>query len=72
MRNNKFIQSNNSTTRHVYYPATNSSNLDAPFSFGAVHSAVEKYLSADTNCVGIAKYLITNFCKTRNCVAVRV
>ena len=40
------------------------------FSFSAVHSVDEKHLSADTNVVGVLKYLITNFCKTRNCVAV--
>ena len=42
------------------------------FSFGAVHSAGEKHLSADSNVVGIAKYLFTNFCKTRNCFDVCV
>ena len=41
-------------------------------SFGAVHSAGEKHLSADSNLVGIVKYLFTNFCETRNCVAVCV
>ena len=43
----------------VYYSATNASNADAPFqrsfSFGAVHFADEKHLSADTNVVGIVK-----------------
>ena len=40
------------------------------FSFGAVHSAEEKHLSANTNAVGIAKYLITNSIKSRNYAAV--
>ena len=39
------------------------------FSFGAVHSADEKDLSADTNIIATAKYSITNLCKTSNCVA---
>ena len=39
---------------------------------GTVNSADDKHLSADTNVVGITKYLITNFCKNRNCVAVCV
>ena len=42
------------------------------FSFGAVPSADEKYLSADSNVVGMVQYLITNFCKTRRCIAVYV
>ena len=42
------------------------------FSFGAVHSAGEKHHSADSNVVGIVKYLFTNFCKSRNCVHVCV
>ena len=42
------------------------------FGIGTVHSADEKHLSAyrPTNVVGIAKYLITNFFKTWNCIAV--
>ena len=39
------------------------------FSFGAVHSANENHLSADTNVAGIVRYLVNNFSKTRNCVA---
>ena len=40
------------------------------FSFGAVHSAGEKHLSADSNVIRMVNHLIINFCKTRNCVAV--
>ena len=42
------------------------------FSFGAVDSAGENHLSADCNVVSIVKCLFTNFCETRNCVAVCV
>ena len=42
------------------------------FSSSTVHSADERHLSADTDDVGVAKYLTTHFCKTRNSVAVRV
>ena len=35
------------------------------FSFGVVHSAGEKHLSAESKVVGIVKYVFTNFCKTR-------
>ena len=40
------------------------------FSLGATNSADQKRLSADTNVVGAGKYLLTNLCRTRNCVAV--
>ena len=40
------------------------------FNFGAVQSADEKHLSADTNVVVVTKYFITNFCIARSCVAV--
>ena len=46
-------------------------SFQSNLSFGAVQSADEKHLSADTNVVGIAKYLITKFCKTRSCVQAR-
>ena len=39
-------------------------------SFGAVHSADEKHLSADTTVVGIPKDLINIFYKTRKCIVV--
>ena len=46
--------------------------LQCKFSFGAVPSAGEKRLSAESDVVDTVKYLLTNFCKTRNCVAVCV
>ena len=42
------------------------------FRFGAVHSAGEKHLSANSNVVGIVIYMFANFCKSRNCVDVYV
>ena len=47
-------------------------SFQSNFSFGAVHSADEKHLSADTDDVGIVKYLIRNFCKGKSCAAVSV
>ena len=41
-------------------------------SFGEVHSADEKHLSANSNAVGIVKYMSTNIYKTRNCITVCV
>ena len=61
-------------TKHIYNSATDSGVPDVPFSmqfrFDAVQSADEKYVSADTKVVSIAKYLFTNFCKSSNCVVV--
>ena len=45
------------------------SPFECNFSFGAVHSAGEKRLPADSNVVGIVKYLITDLRKTKTCVA---
>ena len=42
------------------------------FGSGAVHFADEEQILADSNIVGIFKYLIINFCKTMSCVAVWV
>ena len=44
--------------------------FERTFSFGAVHSAGEKHLSADGYVASVANYLFTNFCKTKNCVDV--
>ena len=41
------------------------------FSFAvAVHSPNDKHLSTGTSAVSMVKHLTTNFCKTRDCVAV--
>ena len=57
----------------VYYSAMNPSNPDDTFqhnfSFGAIQLADEKHLSADTHVVGVVKYSVTTFCKTRKCAA---
>ena len=39
-------------------------------SVGVSRSADEKYHLADTDVVRVVKYLVTNFGKTRKCVAV--
>ena len=69
---NKFIQCDNSS-KSTFITAQRTQVIriflfERNFSFGAVHSAGEKDLSADSNVVAIVKYLFTNFCKSRNCV----